>query len=71
MPLTEEQKQLSAIARAIFSKYPSDGKFILDSERLIICQSNAKADELAAAFPNAEINPLAYADLVKEVEFKP
>ena len=58
MPLTDEQKQLSAIARAIFDKYHSDGKYILDGERLIICQSNATTAEIAAEFPGAEINPL-------------
>lgn len=58
MPLTEEQKQLSAIARLIYTKYPFDGKYILDGDRLIICQSNAPAADLKAEFPDAEINPL-------------
>lgn len=58
MPLTEEQKQLSGIARKIFEDYPVDGKYILDGERLIICQSNAKTEELRKSYPTAEINPL-------------
>ena len=58
MPLTEEQNQLSAIARLIYTKYPFDGKYILDGDRLIICQSNAPAADLKAEFPDAEINPL-------------
>ena len=58
VPLTEEQKQLSAIARHIYGKYPYDGKYILDGERLIICQSNAPTDDLKAEFPGAEVNPL-------------
>lgn len=58
MPLTEEQKKLSAIARDIFSRYPTDGKYILAGDRLIICQSNADRKELAALYPYAEINPL-------------
>ncbi|WP_456236172.1 S-adenosylmethionine synthetase N-terminal domain-containing protein [Intestinibacillus massiliensis] len=58
MPLTSEQKALSEIARAIYGKHPYDGKYILDSDRLIICQSNAATDGLAADYPNAEINPL-------------
>lgn len=58
MPLTDEQKTLSAIARHIFEKYLSDGKYILDNDRLIICQSNAATADLAAEYPNAEINPL-------------
>lgn len=58
VPLTEEQKTLSAIARKIFKEYPSDGKYILSGPRLIICQSNADSRELAALYPDAEINPL-------------
>lgn len=58
MPLMEEQKQLSAIARRIYTKYPCDGKYILDGNRLIICQSNAPAADIKAEFPDAEINPL-------------
>lgn len=58
MPLTDEQKKLSAIARHIYEKNPYDGKYILDGDRLIICQSNAPAADLKAEFPDAEINPL-------------
>lgn len=58
VPMTDEQKRLSAIARAIFEKYHSDGKYILDGKRLIICQSNANTAEIAEEFPGAEINPL-------------
>lgn len=39
MPVTEEQKKLSKIAQDIFSVYPFDGKYILDGNRLILCQS--------------------------------
>jgi len=58
VPLTEEQKKLSCIAREIYSRYPSDGKYILDGERLIICQSNSKPKHLVDQYPGAEINPL-------------
>jgi S-adenosylmethionine synthetase len=58
MPLTKEQIKLSRIARYIFSKYPTDGKYIIDKKRLIICQSNASGDELRSMYPRAEINPL-------------
>lgn len=37
--MTEDQKTLSEIARNIFSVYPYDGKYILDGDRLILCQS--------------------------------
>lgn len=59
VPLTEEQKRLSEIARIIYTAYETDGKYILDGERLIICQSHAK-DELARVYPNAVVNPLGY-----------
>lgn len=58
MPVTEEQQRLSGTARSIYTKYPYDGKYILDGVRLIICQSNAPTDELRAMYPSAEINPL-------------
>lgn len=58
MPVTEEQKMLSQIARNIFSVYPNDGKYILDGDRLILCQSNAETQHLREIYPDAEINPL-------------
>ena len=60
MPLTDEEKDLSKIARDIYSKYNSDGKYILDerNNKLIICQSNAKNEDLKKEYPNAIINPL-------------
>jgi len=60
VPLTEEQKKLSKIARAIYAKYPYDGKYILDGDRLIICQSHAETTELREMHHDAEINPLGY-----------
>ena len=57
-PVTEEQKKLSQIARNIFSVYPFDGKYILDGDRLILCQSNAETQHLREIYPDAEINPL-------------
>lgn len=58
MPVTEEQKMLSQIARNIFSVYPFDGKYILDGDQLILCQSNAETQHLREIYPDAEINPL-------------
>ena len=58
VPLTDEQKKLSEIAREIYKRYPFDGKYILDGERLIICQSNAKKEELKKLYPEAEVNPI-------------
>lgn len=59
-PLTLEQKQLSKIARKIYSKYPYDGKYILDDTKLIICQSNASTEALKNDYPYAIINPLGF-----------
>ena len=58
MPVSEEQKKLAQIARDVFSVYPYDGKYILDGDRLILCQSNAPSDALRELYPDAEINPL-------------
>lgn len=60
VPLREEDKKLSSIVRDIYSKYPYDGKYILDNDKLIICQSNVEKDILASIYPNAIINPLGY-----------
>ena len=57
-PVTEEQAKLSAIARAIYEQYPTDGKYILNDGRLIICQSHAKTEDLRASYTLADINPL-------------
>ena len=58
MPLTEEQKALSQIAHDIFVKYPTDGKYIIDGARMILCQSNVNTQILKNEYPAAEVNPL-------------
>lgn len=58
VPLTREQKELARIAREIYAAYPTDGKYILNGDRLIICQSNAETDDLQRKYTTAEINPL-------------
>lgn len=60
VPITEGQMELSRIAREIYERYETDGKYILDDRdfKLIICQSNAKTSELKELYPNAIINPL-------------
>ena len=60
VPVTYEQNKLADIAQTLTSKYPSDGKYVLDGDKLIICQSNADEDELHREFPNAVINPLGH-----------
>lgn len=60
VPLTAEEKILSRLAKKIYERFPSDGKYILDdkNKRLIVCQSNAKNIELRKICPGAEINPI-------------
>ena len=61
VPLTEEERTLSQIARDIYREYPYDGKYILVNNRLIVCQSNAKTEELRERFGkdiDVVINPL-------------
>ena len=60
MPLTEEQQQISYLAHQIYNKYKSDGKYILDmsNNKVIICKSNAKTEDLKNIYPTAVINPL-------------
>ena len=58
VPVTAEQKELVSVATDIYNAYPFDGKYIIDNGRVIICQSNAKADHLREIYPAAEINPL-------------
>lgn len=45
MPLTREQKNLSDVVQRLYDKYPSDGKYILDGNKLIACQSNVNTKE--------------------------
>ena len=67
IPTNEEEKYLSEIARYIYNKYPTDGKYIYDqtTSTLIVCQSNAKTEELTSElkmkYPNIDkiiVNPL-------------
>lgn len=57
-PVSAEQKYLSDMVRGLYERYPFDGKYILDDDRLIICQSNVPTEELKKEFPTAEVNPL-------------
>ncbi|MBQ9041433.1 MAG: hypothetical protein IJ111_01295 [Eggerthellaceae bacterium] len=62
MPVTQEQSQLSHLARDIYAEYPHDGKYIIDMPRnhVVICQSNADEDALRAKYPTAIVNPLGH-----------
>ena len=67
VPLTNEEQQLSRIARDIYSVTKTDGKYILNNNNLIICQSNINTEiaeivyrEVFGNFGNKNltINPL-------------
>jgi S-adenosylmethionine synthetase len=65
VPYNDTEEELSELAKIIFDKYPSDGKYILEGKRLIVCQSNAQEKELReyiSHFFSGEmiINPLGY-----------
>ena len=47
-----------ARARAIYKRFPTDGKYILTNDKFIICQSNATNEQIAEMYPTAIINPL-------------
>lgn len=53
VPLTDEEKILSKIARTIHDLYRCDGKYILDKDKLIVCQSNALSDALKSLCDNS------------------
>ena len=61
VPLTENEKLLSHVARHLYRHFPSDGKYILDDEKVIICQSNATKEEIESEIYTDKkliINPL-------------
>ena len=60
VPLTEEEKELSKIAKDIYNKNNYDGKYILDKGKLTICQSNTTKEDIIKDYPKAIINPLGY-----------
>lgn len=61
VPVDDEVRECSELAREIYNTYLSDGKYILDKEnrRVIICQSNAK-DVVIKCDYDKIINPLGY-----------
>ena len=58
VPVTDEQEDLTEIAFLLYDLYPYDGKFILDGDKFIICQSNVESDLIEGMFPEALVNPL-------------
>lgn len=64
VPTSDEERLLSTVIRASYKNHPSDGKFIINGNRIIACQSNVKSDEykkeLQALLPDFDftVNPL-------------
>lgn len=67
VPLTNEEKDLSHIARSIYATCQSDGKYILANDKLIICQSNVDSEYVTSHYKvladelgieNVVVNPL-------------
>lgn len=62
VPLTENEKKISYLSKELYSYYPTDGKYILDDNKFIVCQSNASNEELQERCegirPKVIINPL-------------
>lgn len=61
VPITSEEFELSSLVKYLYSKYPHDGKYIIQGEKVIACQSNAEEDDLKKLIKGCEeliINPL-------------
>lgn len=62
VPLTDNEKHISFLAKELYSYYPSDGKYILTDDKFICCQSNASNEELKERLDGVAkeviINPL-------------
>lgn len=60
VPVKQHIDELSNIAHKLYERFPSDGKYILAGNRLIICQSNATHNDIADVVNGYElvINPL-------------
>lgn len=59
-PVTQEQKKMLDVAHLMYDRYRTDGKYILDGDRLIICQSHADKLDIKNTYPDALINPLGH-----------
>lgn len=45
-PVTDEQRELTALAKTLYANFPTDGKYVLTSDRLTVCQSHAISPDL-------------------------
>lgn len=59
-PFTEEELRLTEIARLIYLHHPTDGKYIINGDDLVICQSYSEKEDFNWIDANKTINPLGY-----------
>lgn len=57
VPVTQEENNLSLLARTIYKAIPYDGKYIIDGKRIIICQSHTEEPFLVNGY-EVITNPL-------------
>ena len=58
VPVTDEEKKLTKLAKEIYDEHLCDGKYIIDGDKLIICQSNVLTLILKDKYPNAIMYPI-------------
>lgn len=58
VPTTREQMRLCRIAKNLYRASQTDGKYILDDNKLIICQSCLSKEYIETIYNGATINPL-------------
>ena len=58
VPVTHEQRYLCDLAQMLYRKYKSDGKYLIDWDKTVICQSNAENRSVLKLYPQATVNPL-------------
>ena len=57
VPVSLAEKKLTKIADEIYKEFPYDGKYVINNDKLIICQSNLNKE---LPYKNAVVNPLGY-----------
>lgn len=62
IPTDKEVSELSTIARTIYNRFPTDWKYILDNNRIIVCQSHCEEEDIKDILWDYDtvINPLWY-----------
>lgn len=65
VPMSNEHKGLVGLAKDLYNKFPSDGKYLVQNGKLVICQSNATNRQLKRfvknygnTYSSTIINPL-------------